>query len=127
MNKEDLKFKAWDKKRKRLSEVRSIDCSHDIINLAFFPEEGGNCFSTDMLKDIDLIQYSGIKDKEGEEIYDGYYVEIKTWMNLKTVRAEVIFKKGAFMVAGEPLSNWTDVRIIGNKFENPEMDKKEDK
>lgn len=75
-------------------------------------------------------QYTGLKDKEGKEIYEGDIVECHARIDAASM--VVIFEDGEFrMVLGEEYNNRTIGRyysinsfvknIIGNIYDNPEL------
>lgn len=72
-----------------------------------------------------LMQYTGLKDKNGKEIYEG---DILSTGNLESGHriVEVYFKDGCFYTKDESfkkwrVAGWRTTEIIGNIYENPEL------
>ena len=68
-----------------------------------------------------LMQFTGLKDKDGKEIYEG---DIVSWMNSSgdTWRYVVKYEPACFMV-GEYFLNRhaNEYLVLGNIYENPEL------
>ena len=124
MNRE-IKFRVYDKD---LKKMRYLNNSHDFICF----DEKGNGYYHNMQTGLgewfsDLMQYTGLKDKNGVEIYEGDLIEYKdsTGKHIE----EVKFDKGCFYAGlhggsstrvAPKLINARLSKVIGNIYKNEE-------
>jgi len=79
-------------------------------------------FNTKLTELTPVMQFTGLLDKNGKEIYEGDFLG-------EDEKAEVKFENGAFRVRGWVIGEWLgkiemrgkDTSIIGNIYENPEL------
>ena len=121
MNRE-IKFRVWDKD---LKKMRYLNSSHDFICF----DEKGNGYYHNMQTGLgewfsDLMQYTGLKDKNGVEIYEGDLIEYKD--STGKYIEEVKFDKGCFYAGlhggsstrvAPKLINARLSKVIGNIYE----------
>jgi hypothetical protein len=116
-----LKFRIWDKLSEKYIYPDKGYQGHFILDL-----NGRFCNLQNGSGGDDYVvqQYTGLKDSEGNEIYEGdiisgefYDIE---YHYSETIKAEVVFNNGAFNIA---CSGWykPSLRIVGNVMENPEL------
>lgn len=118
----DIKFRAWDKYRNKM-----------IYNIQNEFEEritlGMNCFG-DYLndKDFDVMQYTGLKDINGKEIYEG---DIDSYGYIVTHVGDVKECLGmncGWYLQRDDFESWCqivcredEIEIVGNIYENSEL------
>ena len=101
----EIKFRAWDTRLKRMFVP-------DYLGL-----NDGKCFADTQRSplDFEVMQYTGLKDRDGIEIYEGDILEPKC----NGIRPFVVkFDNGAFNASKFKVG---DCVVTGNQFENPEL------
>lgn len=127
MNRE-IKFRAWDKENKLMFPHKLID-QYDKDDFMLW----GDIFSGQD-KTVELMQFTGLKDKNGKEIYEGDVVRYTTPHLDHPRDFKIVFNDGMFcqielsprgyVDEGEEAGmwiDWEDITIIGNIYENPEL------
>lgn len=116
----DIKFRAWEKNLKQIIPVYNIDFKSQMIN----KDAAWRLFD-----EVELMQYTGLKDKNDKEICKGDILEFVA-VGTKWV---VGFRNSAFVISHKN-SNvnilydcaiedgiLTHMKVIGNIYENPEL------
>ena len=122
----EIKFRAWDKDRKEMIKVNTI----------YFNNSNGLYINSLLAENMQLMQYTGLKDKYGVEIYEGDIVSCTygIWheepnglsrigdivYDIKSCSFRIRIKNSAVLVAFYDTTS-KDIVVIGNIYDNPEL------
>ena len=120
----EIKFRAYHKERKEMFEIASIDFEEKKAALS---NETIKLLNVDF-KQFELLQYTGLKDKNDKEIYEGDILFFRD-ENTKYV---VVWQDAAFIIKSIEIRKyseemfWLDdteicCEIVGNIYENKNL------
>ena len=134
-----IKFRAWQKNHQKIGRVKSISFNEksEIEHLCF--HNGDNCVPVYSnywknhkewdLDNLELMQFTGLKDKNGIDIYEGDILKIKGYK--ESWKTKVIFENGGFCIDVKEqdynitligfLDDESTYEIIGNIHEHPNL------
>lgn len=126
----DIKFRAFDKKLKKVLKVKEIDFDNRIVTL----EISESAIKKIPFEDVELLQYTGVKDKNGKEVYDGD-VFIHTGQKFEVIWYSTRFigidHKDYAITDGyccyvdcQYKDGSSSIEVIGNVYDNPELSRK---
>ena len=141
----EIKFRAWDKEGKRMLSISEIDFHQKHIWGVWRESDIRQGNYKLLFDECILMQFTGLKDKNGKEIYEGDIVKYK---HITGFNAEEDYEQGADDMGSESeyikaiefkngefyprpagyfpddgyyaWRNW-DFEVIGNVYENPEL------
>ena len=137
----EIRFRAWDLKRKEIFFPSSVSWKDGIMWAANV--FGDNRYETAIDKS-ELMQYTGLKDKNGKEIYEGDIVRYNELILSENDKQKDIQGADSVEIDGIGHVYWDDegadfsielektvrgfgsrgsqeIEVIGNRFENPEL------
>lgn len=128
----EVKFRAWDRIEKQILEVRELTFLFDegspLCIQAWEPDttdKNTAYLITRAPGDFVLMQFTGLKDRNGKEIYEGDVVRCRLIRgDNHTYDYPVTFEDATFK-ARNRLSVYDECEVIGNIYENPDLDSNE--
>lgn len=122
------RYRAWDKEFKEMVQVDTLVFDEQIIKATY---KNRNIVKED-LKNYVLMQSTGLKDKNGKEIFEGDVLKVtnlSSWLEVVSFnekKAMFVSKEAKREVEETPLydlfnTDIFEVEIIGNIHTNPEL------
>lgn len=124
------KFRAWDKLGKIMLPIGDIDTSYKLV---YLEEDNGYRCERDF-DEIELMQFTGLKDKKDKEIFEGdiikfsdcdgdIYVTPVVWD--KNYACFGVSFSGKYPISFDYLEEFytelKDIEVVGNIYENREL------
>ena len=117
-----IKFRAWDKQSEQMFSVYSIEFRKNglYVNLDTTSKANGLRESWLFGDRFELMQYTGLKDKNGKEIYEADLVKHPSYPT--PLRVEWDYDQwGLFDGICNEASLNDECEVTGNIYENPEI------
>jgi len=117
------RFRAWDKEFKEMVQVDALVFDEQIIKATY---KNGNVVKED-LKNYVLMQSTGLRDKNGKEIFEGDVVKMAKNVYSEPTYYEVVrHRGGAYRLESKQYGcelwlRYADCEIAGNIWVNPEL------
>jgi len=110
----EIKFRAWIEVLEKMFDWEAVQMCC-----------GMRMFGRQESEGVFLMQFTGLKDKNGREIYEGDIVKAgnSTWTVIYYER-DCAFRLGACLeghVGSAGLTKGIEIKVIGNIYENPEL------
>lgn len=123
----EIKFRAYNKHTKKMYEVEWLSFRYNLLIVS----ANEDWERKQKLSDFELMQYTGLKDKNWKELYEGDIYDLKTWSKVyyrwyirildtysgfrhKTIKTERVHRYKYW-------PGWNKFEIIWNIYENPEL------
>ena len=122
----EFKMKAWLKKENKMVSIIGIDLNYQYIRYT----DDGNLFKDDYkiaeFKDIELLQFTGVKSKAGQEVYEADVIKFNDGIDDIYGLISYDDEDGSYRVSYENITEHLsdlegDFEIVGNIFENPKL------
>lgn len=131
----EIKLRAWLKDDKRMVEVEEIHFRHQLIE--YYDGNYDDCWLEKDFDKIELMQYTGLKDKNGKEIYEGDIIDIHQTVNGQSIFVIEVTNTGLVIPRYAFDKNYKyeynirellefdeydkEIEVIGNVWENREL------
>lgn len=121
----EIKFRAWDTVNKKMYSAEELGQDEMQINpdgRGFFNASNVSPRLSQYYNHLLPLEYIGMRDESGKEIYEGDILEYDTKSGLSKSVVKYQDKLGAFVIGDVNLIfEFKPVKVIGNIYDNPEL------
>ena len=122
----EFKMKAWLKREKKMVAIIGIDFNYEYIRYTEDSNLFNENYKTAEFKDIELLQFTGLKDNGGQELYEADVIKFNDGIDDIYGLISYDDEYGAYRVSYENITEHLseregDFEIVGNIFENPQL------
>ena len=131
----DIKFRAWNFYEKKMYRLEAIDVRFELVTVTKQNSDKQDYDAYFRFSEIELMQCTDLKDKNGKEIYEGDIVSVKYIYDKRTTdRAQVVWREDKASFGLKSLKGLTNevyelykitaehnLEVIGNIYENKEL------
>ena len=126
------KFRAYHKKKERLVDVLGIDFENNVVTLTIETDSDEEYYwwsSTCHLDEVELMQYTGLTDKNGCEIYEGDIVRLRSYLQeeIPDVIGRIRFERGSFYIYVDAFEKYNldslfmEIEVIGDNYQHKHL------
>lgn len=122
----EFKMKAWLKKEKKMVAIIGIDFNYEYIRYTEDDNLFNENYKTAEFKNIELLQFTGLKDNGGQELYEADVIKFNDGIDDIYGLISYDYEDGTYRVSYENITEHLseregDFEIVGNIFENPDL------
>jgi uncharacterized phage protein (TIGR01671 family) len=111
-----IKFRFWDKRIRKMSRPLALGIIYENLN-EYFRSQGASDYCVDW-NDIVKMQYTGLKDKNGKEIFEGDVLVYERFAQSCSGTAKTKVEIPSIYLMRSGMKN---LEVIGNVHENPDL------
>ena len=118
----EIKYRAWKHVNtpEMFNEVQGINFVGGIVHLGYRLSSDTVRIDKELLDNLILMQFTGLIDKNGKEIYEGDIVLADSEYGEK-VRDIVCWSYGSFYVANHTFKKLNNIEVIGNIYQHKHL------
>ena len=121
-----FKMKAWLMKEKKMVSIIGIDFNYESIRYTEDDNLFNENYKTAEFKNIELLQFTGLKDNGGQELYEADVIKFNDGIDDIYGLISYDDEDGTYRVSYENITEHLseregDFEIVGNIFENPDL------
>lgn len=130
----EIKFRVWDNEEKVMFQPMLIDymTNNEKSPCGVWRQIGQASDNGLWIYNFELLQFTGLKDRNSVEIYEGDIVNMPVFTRENKGQVnhpfEIFYMNGSYRIGGDNIGTWAflhdrsnEIEVIGNIHQNPEL------